>query len=956
MKMKSLLVLIFCVGSIFCFGQKTSVDPVITPALFQPGTTITVTYDVTGTALASLTTAYAWVWIPNKSIDAKYNINPASSNITATNNAKFTKTVQDGKTLFTLTFKPSDFFATSIASESQLGILLKGNDWSNGQTTDYVTNFWDGSFQVLLTSPSLPAFVDNGDALEIKAETPVAADYDLYINNVLIDEADNVASYSYTHTVTEVTGYATVKIVATQGANSSETSFQYIISGNSPTAARPAGIIPGINYKAGDNTKVTLCLWAPGKTSVYALGDFSEWQILPANIMKRDGEYFWIELSGLTSGTEYAYQYLVNESLYLADPYADKILEPSNSGIPASTYPNLKPYPTAALHAEFYFNSVAVFQTGQTPYNWQVTNFEKPAKEKLVVYELLVRDFFGETGRTYKNLIDTIGYFKRLGVNAIELMPIMEFSNNDSWGYNPTFMFAPDKYYGTKNDLKKFVDVCHQNGIAVILDIAMNHHDMNNPYVLMDFDFNTYKPTANNKWFYPTAQHPYNVFYDMNHTSSYTKAYLDTVNYYWLNEYKVDGYRFDLSKGFTGKNYCTTANCDSGPEVNAWSQRDQSRIDILTRMADAMWEHTPDAFIILEHLAVNQEEKELAEYRADEGKGMMLWGNLNYAYNQNTMGYASDSDLSWGYSGSRGWTVPHVVTYMESHDEERLVYKNINFGAVQGNYSVKEAGTAISRIRAANTIFYTIPGPKMLWEFGELGYDYSINTCTDGTVNNNCRVTAKPVRWDYQEDPMRDYLFRHTADIIRLRTTYPLFSTGTATFSGSSTLTKQLTVKSNPYTATPANTNEMNAQIVTNFDLTEKIIPVNFPHTGTWYNYYGDGEAINVTGATANVTLPAGGYALFTDVQITPSFVTDTEDETILAAISLYPNPAKGVIIVKSEQAFVTDLIVRNSQGVRQRVMRLTQDTWDVQHLSTGLYIVELKTNRGIVRKKIVKD
>ena len=117
-------------------------------------------------------------------------------------------------------------------------------------------------------------------------------------------------------------------------------------------------------------------------------------------------------------------------------------------------------------------------------------------------------------------------------------MPITEFNGNESWGYNPTFMFAPDKYYGTKNKLKEFIDKCHQLGIAVILDMVMNHHDLPNPYVIMDFDFNAFKPTANNQWFNTDAKHPFNVFFDMNHESSYTKKYLDTINYYWLNEYK----------------------------------------------------------------------------------------------------------------------------------------------------------------------------------------------------------------------------------------------------------------------------------------------------------------------------------------------------------------------------------------------------------------------------------
>src|SRR5690606_27172272 len=191
------------------------------------------------------------------------------------------------------------------------------------------------------------------------------------------------------------------------------------------------------------------------------------------------------------------------------------------------------------------------FQTNQTSYQWQVTDFQKPAKENLIIYEVLIRDFFDNGNRTYRSLADTIGYFKRLGVNAIQLMPVMEFNGNESWGYNPAFMFAPDKYYGHKNELKAFIDKCHQEGIAVILDIAMNHQDLPNAYVLMDYDFDADRPAASNRWFNPTARHPFNVFFDMNHESAYTKAYLDTINHYWLNEYKIDGFRFDLSKGFT---------------------------------------------------------------------------------------------------------------------------------------------------------------------------------------------------------------------------------------------------------------------------------------------------------------------------------------------------------------------------------------------------------------------
>jgi 1,4-alpha-glucan branching enzyme len=943
-----LLLLLFPVCS---WAQTVSLSPTITPTLFRYNDQITVTYDVTGTPLATLTEAWAWVWIPGVSIDAKYNINPATA---AADAAKFTKTTPSGKVIFTLAFKPSDFFTGDISSQTKIGILLKAQSWCNAptvcQTTDYLVDFWDGSFQVALISPQQqPLFVDTGDDIEISAETPIAADYDLFINDVLIDEQDNITVYNYTHTVTEISGYATVELVVTEGTGSDDVTFQYIISSSSPSVTRPTGIIPGINYNSSDPTKVTLCLLAPGKSSVYVRGDFSEWSVLPENQMKKDGEFFWLEIDGLTAGVEYAYQYLVDETLWLADPYADKILDPDDQYIPETTYPNLKDFPQDAYNSEskWYFNRLAVFQTAQTPYVWQVTDFEKPAKEKLVVYEMLLRDFFEDGDNHYQTLIDTISYFKTLGITAIELMPIMEFGGNNSWGYNPQFMFAPDKAYGPKNKFKEFVDVCHQNGIAVILDIALNHQDMPNPYLLMDFNYSTFKANPTNKWFNVNATHPFSVFFDMNHESSYTKDYLDTINYYWLNEYKIDGYRFDLSKGFTQVN--------NPNNVEAWSAYDASRIAILTRMADKIWENFPDAYVILEHLAVNSEEKVLAEYRAGEGKGMLLWGNLNHAYGQSAMGYSQDSDVSWIYHGNRGWSVPHVVGYMESHDEERMIFRTTNYGNSSGSYNTKELSTGLKRAKAAATFFYTIPGPKMLWQFGELGYDYAINYCEDtGTISNECRTYPKPVKWDYRDDYERYRLYTHISDLNRLRGEYDIFTSGTATLPSTTELERQLILKNVPYTPTPANASEMNAVIVVNFDVIQKSLFVEFPHAGTWYEYYGYGTELAVTSTPQAVTLPPGAFKLYTDVEITNPVVTALNSE-LQSDIKLYPNPVQNILRLASDVQ-VIEVTLRTLQGVTIHPTRLSQETWDVGSLASGLYIVDVRTTSGLYKIKMIKN
>lgn len=929
----------------FQVAAKVALDPTITPSLFQHDDQITVSYEVTGTSLANLSNAFIWVWIPGSNIDAKYNVNPASSDPTKTNNAKFTKTVADGKTIFTITFTPSDFFAQDISGQTSIGMLLKGNDWNNGndQTTDYVVNFWDGTFQVNLVSPAQnPLFVDTNDPLLIKAETSVTADFDLFIDGVLITEQNGVTLFSYTHTVTETSGDVEVEIVASTDTDESATSFIYLISAPSPVDVRPAGIVPGINY-GPDPTKVTLCLWAPDKSSAYVQGDFTGWEIQSGYLMNRDGEYFWLEIGGLTSGLEYAFRYLVDETIYVADPFADKILDPDDQYIPTSVYPALKQFPQEILDANWYNNRVSVLQTNQTPYNWQVTDFVKPEKESLIVHEVLIRDFFGNGERSYENLIDTLSYFKRLGVNAIQLMPIMEFNGNEGWGYNPTFMLAPDKYYGIKNKLKEFIDRCHQEGIAVILDIAMNHQDLPNPFVLLDFDFAAGKPRPTNKWFNPEAKHPFNVFFDLNHESAYTQAYLDSITHYWIHEYKVDGYRFDLSKGFTQK---------FNTDVGAWSAYDATRIAILKRMADKIWAHTPDAYIILEHFAQNSEEKELAEYRAAEGKGMMLWGNHNWSYAQNTMGYTTETDVSGIYHGNRTWTVPHLVGYMESHDEERVMYKNITFGNTLGSYSTKDITTALARMRAAFLYFLPVPGPKMIWQFGEMGFDQSINRCEDGSISDNCRLSPKPVPWAHQNDSRREALYNLVSDLARLKKTYEVFQTGQATFIDQNTLKKQLTIKSNPYTATPASADQMNVQIVSNFSLQDEQISVAFPHTGVWYDYYAKQQVV-VNTTPFVVDVKAGGYRLYTDYPINNELVTSVSPE-LGGLLLVFPNPASEQLIVHPRSGEVTAVRVHSLAGQTRQLQRLVNDAWDVSDLPAGLVILDVQTTSGNFRSKIL--
>jgi len=471
-------------------------------------------------------------------------------------------------------------------------------------------------------------------------------------------------------------------------------------------------------------------------------------------------------------------------------------------------------------------------QTGQTNYVWQNTTYSIPEKEELVIYELLIRDFTEEG--TYKAVREKLDYLQQLGVNTIEFMPFSEFEGNSSWGYNPCYYFAPDKAYGTKDDLKQLIDACHQRGLIVIQDIVLNHAYGTNPMVMMYWDQTNNRPAANNPWFNTVSPNTsYSWGYDFDHESTYTKQFVDSVTSYWLTEYKVDGFRFDFTKGFTNT-------------PGDGSAYDASRIAILKRMADHVWKVKPEAVIILEHFADNSEEKVLTGYK----DGMLVWGNANYNFNEATMGYhdSGKSDFSRASWQTRGLNQPGLVAYMESHDEERLMYKNLTWGASSGSYSVKNLPTALERNAMAATFFFSLTGPKMIWQFGELGYDISID--------ENGRTGEKPVKWEYFDNTNRKKLFNVYAAMIRLRDQFPVFTSGTETLNLSGELKSiQLVLDNHRIT------------LAGNFGLTQQAMNVPFDHTGTWYEFFSS-STFNVSSASVPISLKPGEYRLYSDQEL----------------------------------------------------------------------------------------
>lgn len=855
---------------------------------------------------------------------------------------------------------PRNFYGVTSSSEkiTTLNFVLRSSDHLK-QTEDIHVPLYPAGISIVFNTPTVnvsfgdplrsPVFVSDGGTVPISVSAAEVGtktkSIKLFVNADPTPKAQSTTNtLSYTFIANDYPGGKNdVKVVVTDTSNIKDSSA-FVIMRNPPikNLTPPPGTIQGINYSS-DPTTVTLAFYAPQKNFIYVIGEFgtSDWKVdttlfmnkYVPNPAKPDSVIWWTTISNLISGQEYAYQFLIDGSLRVYDPYTDKILDPSNdSGVIASgVYPNLKSYPSNKTD-----NIVGILQTGQPTYNWQVASFNRPSKEKLIIYELLVRDFVST--HSYKTLIDTLSYFKKLGVNAIELMPVSEFEGNNSWGYNPMTYFAPDKYYGTKNDLKAFIDACHENGIAVIMDIVLNHAYNSNSMAQMYWDNG--HPAANNPWFNQASPNPnYSWGNDFNHESLATKYFVDRVTSYWLTEFKMDGFRFDFTKGFTNT-------------PGEGTPYDAPRIAILKRIANKIWNVSSDAYVILEHFCENREETELANY------GMMLWGNLNGSYQQASMGYPSGSPGTWDFNGTsnssisyitRGWNQPRVVGYMESHDEERLMYKNLQYGNSNGGYNIKDLTTALNRIKLAAAFFISVPGPKMIWMGGELGYDVSINT--------NGRLGEKPFAWNYFSNADRKSLFNVFTELIRIKKTYPVFSSNNFSISAS-TAAKSIHI----------NDNSMSVTILGNFDVVPQNITPAFQSIGKWYEFF-SGDSLEVTNVSRQINLQPGEYRLYTTVKIPKaSDIIVPNQNTIPTEFKLeqnYPNPFNSSTVITYQLSAISHVTLKIYDVLGRKVATLVDEfkqpgNYNSQfsiinsQLSSGVYFYRLTAGDFVETKKMI--
>ncbi len=966
------IILLFLLVTSFGFAQQQTVTYSVSPTTFEETDLITLTFngnsinearwEVVGNAL------YLWAW--SWDINDGNQIDCPTNGIWENSNEVNKLIYNSGSDTYSISFTPTTFY--NRVGIGKIGFLIKAKS-GTGDKKSQDEDEEVGNFQVTLTSPlqNSSTILSSGGNLAIAAtNTAGNASYNLKANGVSINTNPSTSSYTFNHT--NITANQNYDLEVTQGATTITKKFSAIVNPGAVSETIPNGLVDGINYNLGDATKATLVLDAPGKDFIYVAGSFNSWQPGTTFAMKKDATAgstkFWVELTGLVSGTNYTYQYWVVDETPIAgspvlvktaDPYSTLVLSKEDDPwIPAGNYPNLPVYPAGQDR------EVTVLQTGQTRYNWSTatTNFVKPEKDKLVVYEALVRDF--DANRSYQNLIDRIDYFKNLKVNAIELMPVMEFEGNESWGYNTSFHMALDKAYGTSSKFKEFIDLCHQNGIAVILDVALNHAFGRNPMDRMwmnDPDGDGWGgPAADNPYFNTVARHSYNVGNDFNHQEPRTKNYVKRVVKQWIEEYKIDGFRWDLTKGFT-------QNCASGDACTNSYQQD--RVDVLREYADYSWSLDPNHIIIFEHLGNDNEEQQWANYRIGEtpSKGILMWGKMTEAYNELSMGYNnSKNNIERMGHDAHGFTGKRVIGYAESHDEEILMYKNLTFGQSSNPaHNVRTLNTALSRMSAIGAVSLLVPGPKMIWQFGDLGWNYSIFTCNNGVVDvdtdgngpdGDCKLDKKPQpQWvnNWLGDVNRNKIYFDWAKMITLKTTEPIFNANITANSGfdiqsGGTLTPRLFLWDN----TMPSTQLKNVVVLTNFDVNTSNVVPNFPYNGTWYNLM-DNSTIEVTSTTATIAIEAGGYRIYGNKPSTLG--TDTFE--VNGEIYLYPNPATNYFtlngaVSKVEIYSITGQLVKSFNANQSK-----ENQFQINDLNQGIYIVKaLNENNEVKELKLLKQ
>jgi len=921
--MKNIFTLFLVTFSLLVSAQTVTTVPAIITDDYTG--VITITYDPATSAMATATNCYAhigttiagntWQCAPTwRSGLAKHKLVKSGT--------KWVLTIDNMYAYFTNC--PGTYQELKLVFNDGVGGTKEGKDAAG---KDFLVPIAvAGELNVKFSAVSSSGALSPGSTVTFSADATSSSDLTIKKNGVIVKELSNSTTITHSEVLNTVGDYE-FTVEALSGTKTASDSRSVAIISSSESQPRPSGLVGGITYNPLDNTKAKLCLYAKDRSNVlpdnvFVVGDFNNWSISNAYQLKRDADtgYWWIELSGLQPGVEYAFQYAVKigtKMVKVSDPYSEKVLNSDDQWEPKQQYPNLKAYPA---QGDGY---VSVLQTNKAKFNWSTAtqNFVKPNKNNLVIYELWVHDF--SSIRSFNAISDRLNYLENLGVNAIQIMPITEFDGNISWGYNPNHYFAVDKSYGTENDLKKLIDECHKRGIAVILDMVFNHATGAAPQAKMYWGTNSI--AVNNPWFNQNAPHGSSVNQDYDHNFPQTREMFKRALKYWIDEYKVDGYRMDISHGFCG------SNC---------SNRSEIMFDYYNNGVKAGNEN---AYFILEHW-----EEAAGERQNYINNGMMCHLNNTKSYEQTAMGWLKDGD-DLNASNQDGF-----LTYCESHDEERNMYKAKAFG----NGATVKTVEGHSYRAPLNTAFNVLlNGSHMMWMFQELGYDYSIFSNATGAAGNRTDPKPIPESLNWYTNSSRMDSYQKIGQLIQLRTRIlPNLFSGNPSSSdlGSGKAARSVVWGSgNERVFVVGNFNAP-----TDGQTSTGPVTITLPSGNNWYDYLADGNVSLTSGTT--MTLQPGELKIYTAARYNLPIVPDSYTDFTLGVNELSKDQVLCNVyptLVDDKMTIDTKETIRNIQviGINGVTFSpiLNYNIIDLSKASSGLYLLHITFNNN--KSKTVK-
>jgi 1,4-alpha-glucan branching enzyme len=464
-----------------------------------------------------------------------------------------------------------------------------------------------------------------------------------------------------------------------------------------------------------DNGGVAFRVWAPNASKVSVIGTFNDWDPTLHPMCAEDGGYWYTRVDGAQIGDHYKYQLTTETGIInRIDPHAREVT-----------------------------NSVGNAIVHNPNFDWGNDVFSMAEWNQLVIYELHVGTFNDDDPSRpgqFITITARLEHLKKLGVNAIQIMPVGQFAGMRSWGYNPSHIFAVDSDYGGSLGFKRFIKRAHQVGIAVILDVVFNHFG---PSDLDLWQFDGWSENGRGGiYFYndDRALTPWGETRPDYGRGEVRRFILDNV-LMWLDEYRLDGLRFDSTLYIRSVGEAGTEELPDG-----WS--------LLQAINELVAQHPPLRISIAEDLQSNDWiTKDVGAGGAGFG---CQWDPHFVRLIRAAIIATHDEDRSLG-------SIRDAIVYRYNDDAfERVIYSESHDDVANGQARIPQEVSpndptgwhAQKRSTMAAALVFTAPGIPMLFQ----GQEFLEGSWFRDTV---------PVDWD-QRDEFRG-IVRLYRDLIRLR-------------------------------------------------------------------------------------------------------------------------------------------------------------------------------------------